>query len=940
MVWKTQERKGKSLVTNPLLFTPDSKFFFGTAENQINLYPTSQKHEILRVLNGHTDLVTSLALDSNNPQLLFSASVDGTIKVWNFVTSTLLHSYSIGHPILELQYSSSTQTLYYVTRKTQNFRLGSCLFDSQDNHIEMKNSKMAKLDAFPRGMILTPSNKHIVLIYGSKLLVYRTKDSQKFRCTSQVELLSVAVSSKDCVAVGCSTGEVYVFLNLFEDIRKKYSSVEQIPSNKLHWHTKGADCMVFSDDGESIATGGAEETLNITNIQSGKQHFFSKMGSTLRSVAISPDESHYAICLSDNVIRVYDAFKRLCVKKIVGFKNDPHQGLDWKGSLSFYPRSSRAISVSGRSSLQCFDLAKEHAFSEHEILPVVGITTDESMRLSVSFFAYNFDGTSLATVDYRTLNSMENEASLKFWSLDGKHKNYLLHTSVTDNSLGIQYTSLSFNPKHEMVLTTNSKGRFNVWEKDISRGSESWNCKWDGEYKKEVSNCGCWSEDGSLFAVGFGNSLTIWNPNQPAVIQAELIHPGGETVNRAAFLSKSPFLVTCTERHVYLWNIFTLSIHWSFSASSTHLATDAMGRFLIYIQKTIINEEDEAENYSNGRFMVNKPEYKWESHRRGYQKDPNSKTIVPLKRKKVEGNLVLFSSQSPVPLAVWNTGSDPIQSVALRVENHKGVQSMIAYITKSQEVFSIEEVDVDHAFYQAEQADAKILKPLEEEVQISEFNLIEKNIKDQQVESKQEKVEIPAFSSISSSVFNRIWDSYPVHALPLPSSLYSTIMDGLVKKKVSDVQTTDVHRTKSNGIENTNEENKEENDNSSKKNQAKNKQFNLESMVDFFREMNVSSSSSSSVTIKKREREEKSNGKSEEEVKTPKREKNAKKNTESIEKNEANGEAEENLKKSSETPKTKEKTSKTPKKVENESKGRKELNNSTKKIKRKVDDAQ
>ena len=48
---------------------------------------------------GHTDLITAAILNPENPFQLLTASLDGDIKVWDFLDAVLLRTIRIGQPI-------------------------------------------------------------------------------------------------------------------------------------------------------------------------------------------------------------------------------------------------------------------------------------------------------------------------------------------------------------------------------------------------------------------------------------------------------------------------------------------------------------------------------------------------------------------------------------------------------------------------------------------------------------------------------------------------------------------------------------------------------------------------------------------------------------------------------------------------------------------------
>lgn len=76
-------------------FSSNNLLAIGHKDNTIRLWNVSDSYwKELRILRGHTDLVSSLAFNSDN--VLASGSVDRTIKLWNVTTGSVLSSLN-GH---------------------------------------------------------------------------------------------------------------------------------------------------------------------------------------------------------------------------------------------------------------------------------------------------------------------------------------------------------------------------------------------------------------------------------------------------------------------------------------------------------------------------------------------------------------------------------------------------------------------------------------------------------------------------------------------------------------------------------------------------------------------------------------------------------------------------------------------------------------------------
>ena len=51
---------------------------------------------------GHTDAITAIVINPENPFQLLSASLDGTIKIWDYLDANLIQTIHVGRPISQM----------------------------------------------------------------------------------------------------------------------------------------------------------------------------------------------------------------------------------------------------------------------------------------------------------------------------------------------------------------------------------------------------------------------------------------------------------------------------------------------------------------------------------------------------------------------------------------------------------------------------------------------------------------------------------------------------------------------------------------------------------------------------------------------------------------------------------------------------------------------
>lgn len=118
-----------------------------------------------------------------------------------------------------------------------------------------------------------------------------------------------------------------------------------------------------------------------------------------------------------------------------------------------------------------------------------------------------------------------------------------------------------------MAITTSRDKNFKIWQlvmqpgvgkNNVEVSEPAWACRSVGVYRDYVPHHAAFSEDGSILAVAYGQIVTLWDP-YTNTFQGVLVHPPeNRAVKRVEFLGgNSPFLVSLTQDHLYVWNLLT-----------------------------------------------------------------------------------------------------------------------------------------------------------------------------------------------------------------------------------------------------------------------------------------------------------------------------------------------------------------------------------------------
>ena len=84
-----------------------------------------------------------------------------------------------------------------------------------------------------------------------------------------------------------------------------------------------------------------------------------------------------------------------------------------------------------------------------------------------------------------------------------------------------------------------------------------WICSFIGSYKKFVPKAASVSKDGTVLAVSFNNTITLWDAFTFTIKRTLQCMPSNENVKHILFTNDEPFLVSTTDTFLYVWNILT-----------------------------------------------------------------------------------------------------------------------------------------------------------------------------------------------------------------------------------------------------------------------------------------------------------------------------------------------------------------------------------------------
>ncbi|XP_033899600.3 WD repeat-containing protein 75-like [Acipenser ruthenus] len=578
---------GSTINYRKAIFTLDSKYLLCTSGDMVKVYSTATE-ECVHVLQGHTNLVTGIALNPTNHLQVYSCSMDGTIKLWDFTDNILIKTFTVGYKLLALYTSKAHEGCVFVIIPKENdealdsFQLVAVrLPKSSDQEVAATELSFVLNDVsqLPKCTSYGREGEFVASVKGLHLTVYFFRNQKTYRLSLNATpkkganniFTCVACHPKeDCIATGHEDGKIRLWRNF--NRKKEYTH------STHHWHHSAVNDLSFTPEGTNLLSGGIESVLVQWRYgEETKKDFLPRLGAAIAHISTSPEGSLYCTSHSDNKITIIQSNLRVSAV-IQGLV----KGDNIKTDLMIDPRT-KALVLNGKPGhLQFYSLQHDKQLYNLDIVQQEYINQSGLHQFDVVKAAFDAQGSWLATVEERKEKLADLEIQLKIWVYKDEMQSFVLNTTITSPHED-HITALCFCNTNEttMLVTTGRDGRFKAWvlgdDSDIYRESVCWSCDFVGTYHNLLATNCCFSEDGSLLAVGFEQIITIWNPNTWDLVCTFCQPPGKIKDLCFGRLSCSKYLLgTTTNSFLCCWNLLTCTLEWSVGLNVILLQLDPL----------------------------------------------------------------------------------------------------------------------------------------------------------------------------------------------------------------------------------------------------------------------------------------------------------------------------------------------------------------------------
>ncbi|KND02750.1 uncharacterized protein SPPG_01833 [Spizellomyces punctatus DAOM BR117] len=593
--WRVTAKAGGRISDKRVIFTADSSRFITFNATRIKVFNTSTGLPLhVLSLSSYLEQAVCTAVQPNpaNPLQLYTASSDGIIRLWNIEGGSLVQFWDVGEHITDMVINPKQPKYAYVitqseektasetTARSVKYTCHRFGFETRKKKVLLKTKKpLLALEASADGNYMAVASRAMAAVFDTDSL------SELSRYESDEEITSLAVHpTGQSIAVGDIRGRITIWYNVIAT--SKQNAVREV----LHWHPHRVNDLAFTSDGGYLLSGGNEMVLVVWQLRTRHKQFLPRLGSEIFSIAVSPDQTSYALYHKDNTVRLISAIN-LTVKRVVTglqFATSIGDQQTLRTGLLVEPKSKAIVLEGYPGHLQFYDVADDSSVLQVEVIPnpVSQLDDGNGSRINarITHVAFSADAAWMATSEERTsIEDGQSQNFLKFWEYDENAQSYKVVTRMDQPHKG-PITSLKISGTSLIAVTTSEDGTFKIWQLAKTAHSdvkEHWLCTSWGTYQNLPAYDATFSNDGSIIAIAFGQLITIWDAFGSR-LHGVLASPLPRSPIRRVRAVGTSHLISCTDDRVYVWNLLSCTLLWSLRLHVHSIAVDpSQSRFVV-----------------------------------------------------------------------------------------------------------------------------------------------------------------------------------------------------------------------------------------------------------------------------------------------------------------------------------------------------------------------
>ncbi|XP_066358798.1 LOW QUALITY PROTEIN: uncharacterized protein [Miscanthus floridulus] len=610
---------GQSYVSAPPAFSADGRLLLVCSGRAVSVFSTATAM-LVSELEGHEGDVTAVVVVAPPAQATaaaklasycWTAGLDGVLIYWDFLAAEVVRKVQVGLPVHSMVVPNicrtskgaevSTPFAFISVEDTSKpaseakalqgqMRIYDLTKGRQVGGLLAETRKPEKIVASSSGEFLGITNKRKLHIWSIPTKDFKPDKMRKIKLRHTKHLTTLAFHPTErTVAGGDVTGRILIW-RCFGNSKFSESSVKSKEDEgrdgvrgdddadtctTWHWHSSSVKFLKFSSDGAYLFSGGLEGVIVVWQLDTGKRRYKPRLGSPLLFFVDSPDSSISCVSCTNNQVYLLRMPNMEVMRSIAGIKlpiASPNlvgadravYGFDYTNRLVAIPTEDYCI--------QFYNLFENAEVSEMQVCQR-NFQPNDDITMYISLVSLSIDGNLMCTVDVKLPEEeLGGLVTLKFWNHGSRAGHYFLSTIIYEPHSDARVSSVAFRPGRNMAVSSSFGGNFKVWVQSLpsqssdERNHSGWRCQSVGSYKKKPMTSVAFSADGSVLAVAAESVITLWDPDNNALVGviAETLSP----VTNLSFVGTSVFLMSLCQSsrpQIALWNVSNLSMQWSYS---------------------------------------------------------------------------------------------------------------------------------------------------------------------------------------------------------------------------------------------------------------------------------------------------------------------------------------------------------------------------------------
>ncbi|KAF2147853.1 WD40 repeat-like protein [Myriangium duriaei CBS 260.36] len=481
--WTLSRPAGGRFLPKDPKFSSDGQYLFAAKEHQLQVLSVESSVVHKTIVSSEGSVVRAFAPSRVDPDRVYIGfSSPDRVEVWDLEdTNTPVSTEVVDGDVTQITLGRTSQedeeALYILTRSNETsflIRAGQTVSKTRTNILDFCISGDTFIgighDKLIAGKVKEgePHSHFVEWSISSHITCFGVR---KHNPGSAKKNHGVIPETRLSIALGTTTGEIFVYENVL--IGDKPSGSSLPAPRTLHWHREAVGSVKWSRDGNYLISGGAETTLVIWQLATGKKQFLPHLTAEIEQITVSPSGTSYAIQLADNSVMVISTselkptahFPDLQAQApanniLTQIEHDDAVPQSFRLVGGFHPlkkdqlnivvppsapRSATHTTVTSRPFLQAFDISNgqhlyRQALTRNKVTDLnSGPDGKRIQEPDVYLMQLSFDGSNMATVesweppttDYKFIADEEQagqeqtrfnrETYLKFWQWnDGK----------------------------------------------------------------------------------------------------------------------------------------------------------------------------------------------------------------------------------------------------------------------------------------------------------------------------------------------------------------------------------------------------------------------------------------------------------------------------------------------------------------------------------------